>query len=585
MMAFLSGSEKNRKWMKWSVVALTVITASTLFGQSAFASGGAIDEDLAQLRVQEVVLTEEIQTRRQTGVVVVPYVFIHEEPTGTSGHVGYVLENRNVRIVAVVGDWTQIIYDGMTGWILSDTVARTVVHGVVTDSDVAVHQRASSESEVLTTATTGQRVTVTHRTNRWARVRVNGYVGWMRLNQMSFTGGGHPGHMDKTTYLRATPSWDGAVVDTLGEGQAVVMRQRTINGEEDNQGWTQVLVVDAANTTRSGWVRTADVNRGNQQRVVGGSNTVPLRTGPGGDYDRIQTFGRLNRNTPVAVLATASNWSYVRVTVADVHHYGWTHNRNVLPIHAMHLEIEQRLTQLHRNNPNIGISYFCLTTGRHLSFNGDQRFFAASTIKLSAHMLVAEAIHRGELDWENVVTITEADMIGSADSGVLPDSGVGPGSQMRMFDLLWYSVRYSDNLAFTALMRQALPHATHFGMYFTDAVHERFLPGATSTGRHRISPNEQTEILRQLYMGRHEIQGYNYIIDFMRNTPWNWRFNTDLTTNHVAHIPGWTMPYQNDSGIFFTNNPYILVVYTRGVGGEPFLTEVSEAVFNINIQY
>lgn len=72
----------------------------------------------------------------------------------------------------------------------------------------------------------------------------------------------------------------------------------------------------------------------------------------------------------------------------------------------------------------------------------------------------------------------------------------------------------------------------------------------------------------------------------MKNIPHNFRFVTDLTRDYVAHIPGWTDPYNNDSGIFFTDFPYILVVYTRGVSNhEQFLSNIADLVFEMHHQF
>jgi len=256
-----------------------------------------------------------------------------------------------------------------------------------------------------------------------------------------------------------------------------------------------------------------------------------------------------------------------------------------MPIHTMHHEVEGRLRSLQGGRSGIGISYFCLITERHISINGNRVFFAASTIKLSAHMMLAEDINRGRLSWDQIFTIRESDMASAHNSGVLFGQGVRPGHQFTLYDLMRYSIVHSDNIGFTTIMRAILPNSNHFGMEFTNAVYRRFFPGQTAPGRHRISPNQQTIILRELYEGLGVVDGYDIILNYMMNTAWNDRFITPQTNGHVAHVPGWTPPYQNDSGIFFTDHPYILVVYTEGVGGVPFLSQVANEVFRINRRF
>jgi len=258
----------------------------------------------------------------------------------------------------------------------------------------------------------------------------------------------------------------------------------------------------------------------------------------------------------------------------------------VNPFDALHDEVTKLLQEFFNHNSGdgeIGISYLCLTTGRQISVNGDQIFRAQSTIKLAAHMMVAEAVNRGELAWNQLITITEDDMPGAYESGFLYFIGYGPGSQMSLYNLMRYSITHSDNLGFTTVMRRALPNAHHFGMYFTDAVYHRFFPGEQASARHRLSPNQQAAILRELYDGLGVIAGYEIIVNYMMNTEHQNHFITDLTRGYVAHIPGWWMgSYYHDSGIFFADKPFILVVYTLDIAQHWRKNQLSDAIFTLH---
>lgn len=280
---------------------------------------------------------------------------------------------------------------------------------------------------------------------------------------------------------------------------------------------------------------------------------------------------------------------------------------------VMHDELAVLLQDLVNQNLHggvaIGISYLCLRTGRQIDVNGDQLFQAQSTVKLAAHMMVAEAVNAGELAWDQMITITEADMLGAEHGSILYIWGDRPGHQRSLYDFMRYSITHSDNIGFTVVMRRAVPGAEHFGMDFTNAYFNRFLSGELPTGRHRMSANQQARILQALYHGLGVVDGFDTITYYMMNTVHHNRLVTNQTRGYVAHIPGRWHPYReyyceeecyyrgleygenrysdpiefyfHDSGIFFTDNPYILVIYTRGMTGIPFVSQVSDAVFTL----
>jgi len=133
--------------------------------------------------------------------------------------------------------------------------------------------------------------------------------------------------------------------------------------------------------------------------------------------------------------------------------------------------------------------------------------------------------------------------------------------------------------------RAVMPNFVPGTMDLTNAVFNRYLPGQRPGARMNLTPNQLTEIFRVLYRDRNSIEGYGIILDYMMNTSWTNRFYTSLTRGRMAHTPGWIGSYSHDSGIFFTDNPYVLVVMTDGAGGARFLSDVADAVFRIHRQF
>ena len=250
---------------------------------------------------------------------------------------------------------------------------------------------------------------------------------------------------------------------------------------------------------------------------------------------------------------------------------------------SLHQDIEATLRSMVGGRSNIGISYFCLRTGQHISINGNQHFFAASTIKLPTHMMVAEAVRDGQLSWNQRLTVTQGDLVGG--SGVLQNH-VRVGDTFTLYELMRHSIVYSDNIGHRMITRAVLPSFTPgTGMELTQAVFSRYLPGQAPQGRMMLTANQLTEIFRVLHRDQHQIEGYGIALRYMMNTTWRNRFSTNLTRGHVAHTPGWIGSLSHDSGLFFTEHPYVLVVMTDGAGGARFLSDVAEAVFRLHRQF
>jgi len=247
-------------------------------------------------------------------------------------------------------------------------------------------------------------------------------------------------------------------------------------------------------------------------------------------------------------------------------------------IDTMQDELEIRLHEMVKQTSGIvGLSYYCLVTDRHIEVNANGRFFAASTIKLPTHMIVAELVRDGRLSWDQQLTFTSKDFRDG--SGILKHS-IQPGHTFTVAELMIYSIAYSDNIAHWLLF-----HTFSDRQQLTRSIFNRYLPGEPVVGRLIMTPNQLTKIFRVLYRDKDQIEGYSMILEHMMNTSWTNRFATEVADGCVAHTPGWTDPYSHDSGIFFTEHPYILVVMTSGVPAAPdFLSEVSDMVFELHHQ-
>lgn len=547
----------------------------------------AEDEDIPVLSIAR---TSQITTLRDTGVTVVDNVVLRSGPGTDYPQLGRLSANTNVRITGRDGIWNRIVHGGETFWVRRNTLRRTIPRAIVLGDNVPVRASASANANILTHASHGTRVNVTRRTGSWALVTVSGHRGWIRVNELRIANGRVPGRVTRALNLHERPNESSRINRRLSANQEVMIVQRTTNGTAATAGWTQVIVIDTVNRTSTGWVRTEFVERGNHQRVIGGASQLTVRQGPGTSFNPIQRAGRIPRNTNVTVLSEATNWSRIRFNLDGRRHEGWVNNRRVAPIHTMHNEIQIAIRNLRSSRNGIAISYVCLVTQRRISNNGNRNFFTASTIKLPTNMMVAEAVHEGRLSWNQRLTITQSDWLGG--SGILQHQA-SVGQQFTIYELMRLSITHSDNIAHRMLARTVVPGFQNEAIgldnsraQLTHAIFNRYLPGHQRPNQRMImTANQLTEIYRILHRDQHRIEGFRTILHYQRNTSWNDRFITSQTRGHVAHTPGWTHPFQHDSGTFFTDHPYILVVYTEGAGGIPFLSQAANEIFRINRRF
>ena len=297
------------------------------------------------------------------------------------------------------------------------------------------------------------------------------------------------------------------------------------------------------------------------------------------------------------IIVTITEDEEAKILYANIEHQGNPVFTNVFVINiqeqitpALVLLREQQFLEMHDyleimlqemvdagGGTRIGISYLCLTTGRQISINGDRIFNAASTSKLPTHMMVADAVHNGVITWDSRVTFGNAHREGG--TGILQNS-VRIGDAVEASRLIELSITHSDNIAHHMLADGFVGR----GNDRRNAFFGRYLPGQTPPTTNSLTSNQLLTLLRILYEGQDEREGYRIIIDHMSNTIWTDRLYTEQTAHYLSHIIGTFNGYTHDAGIFHLEHPYILVVMTSGVG-VGFISEVSDAVFELHYEF
>ena len=229
---------------------------------------------------------------------------------------------------------------------------------------------------------------------------------------------------------------------------------------------------------------------------------------------------------------------------------------------------------LNTNINNIGVTFKDLDTGVTFSINGEQQFKAASTAKLPIVMVMYDLIAAGVISEDKEVYYSSGEYEGGC--GVLQYSDLS--APYTFGTLAEDAMLHSDNIALIMIKDN---------MCGSDEMASRL---KTLIGRdlmndsyeNVLSSYDASTVLSKLYTGaQNGNTGYQKIVGWLKKSDFHDRLDRDLDHSIVAHKIGNLDDVTNDIGIFYTNRPYTLSIYTEGLGApEDTIAQISDKVYD-----
>ena len=199
-----------------------------------------------------------------------------------------------------------------------------------------------------------------------------------------------------------------------------------------------------------------------------------------------------------------------------------------------------------------------VTTGDRYEFRPNDRYYPASTFKLPVSICAVEAIERGELKWDTLVTFTKEDD-DTVGQGGFADAEYG--SKWPVRNLLDRSLISSNNVAVKMLARTLTWEGLRACTGQLGGTVTRTEAGSTAVTardeaawwmavwrmkqeRPKVAENLLSPLRRVSYLGR-----------IQAGTP-----RPDLVTHKFGTYP----PYEHDGAIVWGERPYLLVMLTYG---------------------
>src|SRR5687767_6918355 len=250
---------------------------------------------------------------------------------------------------------------------------------------------------------------------------------------------------------------------------------------------------------------------------------------------------------------------------------------------------------------NLGISFYDAETTVQWSYNGDQYFHAASTMKLAVLLGVFRMIDRDELTLDAPVHVRNRftsivnqepfmlDLGRDAD----PDVYGHLGKTMSVRDLAYWMITKSSNLATNLLVDVIGIQTVQSALDEMDVDGVRVLRGvedqrAFEAGlNNEVTANGLLKLLRLIADGKAYSQAVcEEMLDIMLEQQYRSGIPAGLPkAARVAHKTGNISTVHHDAGIVFLENrkPYVLVILTQfgpESGRGTAVADVSRDIFN-----
>ena len=213
------------------------------------------------------------------------------------------------------------------------------------------------------------------------------------------------------------------------------------------------------------------------------------------------------------------------------------------------------------NEQNFSMSYYNTVTGESFAFNDKKFMVAASTFKVPVNMYYYELEAAGKIEsdayieragttldkaheWSLVQSNNEVSlgMLYTIGDGVFADYKTAMRKYFTMSDEEIDPVYYADNYYCTHMMMDALKY---------------------------------------LYENR---ELFSEMIGYMKQAQQDEYFCAGVTDYEVAHKYGWFEGAVNDVGIIYTEQPFLLAVYTQGIYGESVVADIAALTTTYNVE-
>ncbi len=202
---------------------------------------------------------------------------------------------------------------------------------------------------------------------------------------------------------------------------------------------------------------------------------------------------------------------------------------------------------------HIALYYEDLETGRRIEYDSDRVFHPASVIKVPYMMYIYELAEQGKANLNRTFTYTEKNFR----DGAGKIAGMPYGSTFTTEELIEYSIRFSDNIAFYMLRDVYSP--SKFQSYAKELG-----VSVGSNPMNRITAKDCAIYYHRVYdKALAGDENANKLLGFMKRTKYNQQIQKGVPKTTIAHKYGWWNGNFHDAAIVYDTHPYMLIIFTN----------------------
>lgn len=222
--------------------------------------------------------------------------------------------------------------------------------------------------------------------------------------------------------------------------------------------------------------------------------------------------------------------------------------------------------------------YQDIYTGFTVSYNENGSIWGASTIKAPLSIYIYESADSNKTDLDSKLTYLSRHYVDG--TGKIKDMDKGISFTIR--DLVGYSIKYSDNIAYTMLLEE---YGRNNVLNFWNNLGTKTI-FTTDTNWGNVSAYDASVYMNELY---------NYYLKDTDNS--NELMNYFLSTTFkplnggkykIANKSGWANDVIHDAGIVFADNPYIIVALST-LGNDDsyqdYFNDISDLTLQLHLEY
>jgi beta-lactamase class A len=229
-----------------------------------------------------------------------------------------------------------------------------------------------------------------------------------------------------------------------------------------------------------------------------------------------------------------------------------------------------------------GICYHNLQHDETWQYQADQPFVAASSIKIGIMTCLYSQIAAGKVSFDDMLTYDSREYpTGDYEGGTGTIKGMPNGTTLTVRETARLAIRISDNCGTNMIIRHLdgidtintfLKEISHVVDYRLRLTYTNYAGQIYENGRHRTSATDLAAYTAKLYQLWQENPAiYDPLMDDLSNTEFDFGIQKGVpSTVRVAHKIGTNGTYstENDVGIVFASEPYVLCVMTEMASAE-----------------